>query len=361
MFTEALKKLTTAGNTKANALLGLSVVEWSASRYKAALRILTNNAPLFEKISNHTTRGFYHNQFAMILRTLATEGKKNDYFQRAIKEYEEADYEFKLAHNIIFRAHVDNNVGFLLYKLSRFKEAHQWLDQARPLTVNVRDKVRTAQVDETRAQVFIAEQRFAEAEAAARSAAKSFEKSGRKCFLVEALITHGIALARLGQTKRAQFTFQKAIEVAHHVGALNRAGLAALTMIEEIEQLPLDILSGAYEQAGKWLLTSQSRDILVRLKAARKKLALRLRSEPKSETTAEILFNKRCHLGDEVWKFERDLIKDTLAKVNGSLTHAAELLGISYQRLAYVIESRHKDLLKERSPVRRRSRKVLKR
>ena len=30
---------------------------------------------------------------------------------------------------------------------------------------------------------------------------------------------------------------------------------------------------------------------------------------------------------------------------------------MSYQALAYVIQSRHKDLLKERSPVRRRSRK----
>jgi hypothetical protein len=30
---------------------------------------------------------------------------------------------------------------------------------------------------------------------------------------------------------------------------------------------------------------------------------------------------------------------------------------MSYQGLAYVIESRHKDLLKERSPIRRRVRK----
>lgn len=357
MFTEALAKLTTEGNSRANALLGLSVVEWSDSRYKAALRILTDNALLFKKIGNHNTRGFYHNQLAMILRGLVTEGKKNDYFQRAIKEYEEADYEFKLAHNIIFRAHVKNNVGFLLYKLSRFKEAHHWLEQARRLTSSVRDKVRTAQVNETRAQVFIGERRFAEAEAAARSAARSFEKSGRQCFLAEALITLGIALARLGQTERAQYTFQKAIEVAHQVGAFNRAGVAALTMIEEIDQLPPDILAGAYEQAGEWLSTSQSQDISLRYKAARKKVALELRSAPKGEGAADVLFNKRCHLGEEVLKFERGLIKDTLAKVNGSVTHAAKLLGISYQGLAYLIESRHKDLLKERSPVRRRSRK----
>lgn len=357
MFTEALTKLTTEGNTKANALLGLSVVEWSDSRYKAALRILTDNALLFKKITNHTTTGFYHNQLAMILRKLATSEDRTTQLKRVINEYEEADHHFKLARNTVFRAHVKNNIGNVLRELSRFREAHEYLEQARRLTVSVRDKVRTAQVDQTRAQMFIAERRFAEAEAAARSAAKSFEKSGRQCFLAEALITHGIALARLGQTLRAQYTFQKAIEVAHQVGALNRAGLAALTMIEEIDQLPPDILAGAYEQAGEWLSTSQSQDISLRLNAAGEKVALGVRSEPKSEGTAEVLFNKRCHLGEEVLKFERALIQDTLAKVNGSVTHAAKLLRISHQRLAYVIASRHPDLLKERSPVRRRPRR----
>src|SRR5215208_6901261 len=46
------------------------------------------------------------------------------------------------------------------------------------------------------------------------------EKSGHQCFLAEALTTHGIALARLGKTERAQFTIQRAIEVAHQAGSL---------------------------------------------------------------------------------------------------------------------------------------------
>ena len=49
-FNEALKRLTTEGNTRANALIGLSFVAWSESRYNEALKVLTNNAPLFEKI-----------------------------------------------------------------------------------------------------------------------------------------------------------------------------------------------------------------------------------------------------------------------------------------------------------------------
>ncbi|MGI8836698.1 MAG: helix-turn-helix domain-containing protein [Pyrinomonadaceae bacterium] len=358
MFKEALQKLTAAGNARANALLGLSVVEWSASRYSESLKILTDNAPLFEKITNHTTKGTYHNQLGMILRKLADPEKKADHLTQVISEYEEADRHFKLARNTVFRAHVKNNIGNVLRELSRFREAHEHLDHARRLTISVRDKVRTAQVDETRAQVLIAEHRFAEAEVAAGSAARSFEKAGRQCFLADALITQGIALARLNQTERAQFTLQKAIEVAHQAGALNRAGLAALTLIEEIDQLTPEILFAAYDQAGEWLATCESQDIKLRFEAAgKKRAALELRSGRKSETGAEVLYNKSCRLPDEVLKFERELIRNTLAKVNGSITHASKLLGVSYQRLGYVIESRHKELLKERTPVHRRARK----
>lgn len=58
-------------------------------------------------------------------------------------------------------------------------------------------------------------------------------------FLAEALVTHGIALARLTKTMRARLALQEAVEVAQRAGALNQAGIAALTLIEEIEQLPL--------------------------------------------------------------------------------------------------------------------------
>ena len=355
VFSTALERLTTEGNTRANALLGLSVVEWSASRYEESWRILTANASLFRKITNRTMKGFYHNQSAMTLRALATERNRADYFQRAIKHYEEADYHFTLARHTIYRAHVKNNVGYLLFKLSRFRKAHEYLDHARRLLVSVRDKVRVAQVDDTRAQVFIAQQKYAEAELAARNAVSSFRKAGRQCFLAEALVTQGIALARLEKTVRARSTLEEAAKVAHGVGAINQAGIAALTLIEEMEQLPLDLLLAAYEKAYEWLAEAQSAGLLTRLNEAARKVIARLRSE-KTFEGAQVIF-KRQSFDDEVSKFERGLIRSALAEVDGSVTYAASLLGVSYQRLARIIETRHKDLLKERTPVRRRPRK----
>jgi tetratricopeptide (TPR) repeat protein len=358
MFREALQKLTTEGNTRAGALLGWAVVEWSDSRFGDALRILTENAPLFKRITNHTLQGTYHNQLAMVLRELARAESREDYLQRTIREYEEADRQFKLAQNIIFRADVKNNVGNLLRQLSRFKEAHKYVAEARRLAVRVRDKVLAAQFDDTRAQVFIAEKKFKEAEIVAKSAVRVLEKSGHQCLLTDALITYGIALARSKQTQRAQFTFQRAIEVAHQVGALNKAGLAALTLIEELEALEPDSLYAAYDRASDWLSKTQSQDLLLRLNAAARRVFATLRGELKAEAATEAILNKPCNLPGEVLKFEASLIRQALAQANASVTRAAALLGMSYQGLAYVIGSRHKDLLKERSPIRRRARKV---
>jgi tetratricopeptide (TPR) repeat protein len=357
MLNLALPKLTIEGNTRARAFLTLAVVEWSASRYSEALRILIDNEPLFERITNNALKGGYHNELAGVLAEFAASEKRDDYFQRSIWHYQEADRYFKLAHNTPYRADVKNNLGFLLSKLSRFKQARTYLEEARRLAVSLRDKRAVAQIDQTRAQVFIDEGKYNEAESAARSAVSGLERTGHQWLLADALITHGIALARLLKEERALFTFQKAIEVSQQVEALNKAGLAALSMIEEIPSLPAGTLNAEYLRARQWLKESQSKDVLLRLNEAANKVVASLGGELNTEEVNEILLTEPCNLRQAVVDYERSLIKRALAKVDGSVTHAASLLGLSHQGLAYIIDARHKDLLKERTPVHRRPRK----
>jgi tetratricopeptide (TPR) repeat protein len=309
---------------------------------------------LFKRLTNHATKGDFHSQLANLLQLLATPENRTEYFRRAVSEYKEADHHFRLARNPVFRASVKNNVGFLLFKLSRFKEAHKYLDEARRLTVRFKDKARTAQIDETRAQVLLAEKKLNEAEAVASRAASALEKSGHQCLVADALITQGIALARLGRRERAQFIFQGAIDVALKVEALNKAGLAALTLVEEVGELSPATLHAAYQQAREWLSDSQSQEVLLRLNDAAGRLAISLRGEQTCEEATDILLTKTCGLQDRVLKFEGTLIKQALAQTNGSVTRAAALLNLSHQGLAYIIGARHPNLLKERSPVRRR-------
>ena len=357
MLTEALKRITTEGNTRANALIFLAAVEWSASRYGQSLRLLTENAALFKKIPNHTIKGTYHNQLAMVLRKLVTVDNRAEYFRRIIRQYEEADHQFKLARNALFRADVKNNVANVLRQMHRFKEAHKYLSEARRLAVIVKDKAVVAQIDDTRAQLLTDEGRLEEAETVARGSVSSLRKSGHQILLVDSLITHGIALARLGRKQQAQFTFQNAIKLAHEADALNKAGIAALSLIEEIDVLSPDVLAAAYEQATEWLAKCYNQGLLLRFKTVGIKLAKALGRETKNENAKDLLFNKSIRLPDEVLKFERDLISTALAKADRRITHAARLLGIRYQTLASIIESRHPELLEQRTTVYRRPRK----
>jgi hypothetical protein len=61
--------------------------------------------------------------------------------------------------------------------------------------------------------------------------------------------------------------------------------------------------------------------------------------------------------GHDKRSMEHDLIKLALQQAEGSVTHAARNLGISYPSLNYMLRTRYKDLLKERTPIRRRPRK----
>lgn len=357
-LTSALERLTTGGPAQANALLTLSSVEWAESRYNEALKILTLHASLFEKIPNHTIRGVYHNQLGITLRAIGASKKRSNYFHQAIQQYRLADKEFRLGKHYAFRALVKNNIANVLRELHQLREAHACLEQARRLMVRTGNKVRVAQIDDTLAQLFLAEKKYEQAEATARSAARTFKKAGRQCFLAESLINQGIALARLRQPIRAQFIFQEAIEVAHQAGSLNRAGLAALTMIEELDTLSRELQSVAFAKAEEWLASGDNPDIGPRLKVAGRKLTAPRQTEPdKAVDVYEVLFNKRYDLDAEVKRYEHDLIKETLAKVGGKVSHAAELLNVNHQSLALTIETKHPDLLNERTPVVRKPRR----
>ena len=358
MLLDALERLTTPGITRARALLKLAIVEQSADRYHDALKILTDNSSLFARITHHATKGDYHNELAMTLEEIAVADNRPDYFQRALIEFKAADQQFRLARNHVFRASVKNNVAVVLSKLGRFQDAHSQLEEARRLTVRFKDRTRTAQIDITRAEVLIRERKFQKAQAVAHSASRSLEKGGQRCWIVDALIVEGTALARLGKPDRAHYVLQRAIEVAHEVGALNKAGLAALTLIEEVDLNPTT-LRAAYQKAHDWLADSQSQALLLRLDDVARKLALSLCEKPTKEDAVNVLLAKPGNLETKILEYEHALIKRALIQSNGAVTHAASLLGMTYQGLAYVLETRHRDLLAARNPVRRRPRKLM--
>lgn len=291
-------------------MLRSAIVERSALLYNDALRILIENAPLFEKIKNHTLRGSYHNELGIVFKNLAETEKKEEYIDRAFVEYEAASFHFEEAKHKPYRANVEHNLGFLYFKAGNFKRAHAHLDRARRIVISLKDKATWAQYDETRARVFLAEGRYVEAEKAARWAVSTFEQCGRQSLLAEALITHGIVLARLTYYTQSLLAFRRAISISQQIRAVNRAAEAALVMVRELgEHLASD--------------------------------------EGQANILGDALSKGRL-------RYKHNLIKQALIRAEGRITDAARLLGITHQSLSYMLENRHKDLLKLRTPKRQR-------
>lgn len=315
LLEETLSRLKGDSDVRCRAILRLAIVEYEESRLNDSLGLLTTNSSLFQRIDNDTLRGSYHSTLGNVLEGLWEKKQRSDYLDRALIEYTAASYHFEKVEHRTYLAHVQNNLGFLYFKIDRCQEALDHLDYARRVLENLADVSSIAGIDETRASVLLKQGRVNEAERAARSSVETLEKTDRHTLLAESLITHGRSLARLGNYNASLATFQRAINLSQLTGSVNKAAEAALAVFQEIgDHLSVD--------------------------------------EPEPVIAGRTL-------NEEIQSYEQQLVKRALESAQGSVTHAARSLGISYQALGYMLETRHKALMTERTPLRRRMRRIL--
>ncbi len=353
---EALGRLAGADNEqKAVTLLRSAIVEGSANRYNDALHIYIESAPLFEKSDNHVLKGKFHHGLAYVLRNLSLIEERRDYIDRALIEYTAASFHFDLAGYTRHHACVENNLGFLFLTVGRFDDAHNHLDRAQALFTTLKDCVHLAQVDDTRARVLLAESRVVEAEKLVRAAVTALEKGGEQSLLVEALTTHGIALARLGKHERARLALRSALEIARHAGDSESAGRAGLTAIEELGDYVSNAeLWATYEVAAELLADSRNMTTHKRLAACARRVLFLVRVRPAPPDWTNFSFKAALR------RFEAGLIERALKDADGSVTRAARLLGFKHHHsLASIINNRHRNLLSERKPVVHRRRSLI--
>jgi tetratricopeptide (TPR) repeat protein len=345
--------------------LNSALVEWSATRDRDALRICTEAAPIFNTSSNDALKGKFHNTFAAVLRSMGTAENREDYIDLALVEYAAASYHFEQAGHKRFQARVENNVGFLFATIGRFVEAQEHLTHSYALSLSVGDLGGAAGAEDSRAQAFLLEGRYEQAEKSARVAVRSLTQGGEQAMLAEALTTHGKALARLNQTQVAKTTLDQAVEIAQTAGNPDRGGIAAVTAIEELsDHLSADTLQHYYHTAETLLSNSQNLSIKSRLgECARRVLSVALAEAnavaPSTSAADTITMEPGFSLDIEVLRYEGDLIRRALKESSGSITRAARLLGVTHQGLAFILNGRHSNLLSIRTPVKRRRRSII--
>lgn len=354
IINEALGRLSVNDvNLRAKALLRSAIIEEESKRFGDALRIHTEAAPLFQQLENHCLIGSYHNAFAIVLRNLGSRENRKDFIDRALIEYAAAAYHFEEAGHLRYQACVENNLAVLFWNLQRFADAHEHLDRAQILFARLKDSLHGAQVDETRAQVLLAQGRVVEAERAACRAVQAVETGDSAWVLAEALTTQATALARLGHSIEARSTFDRAIRVAEQAGDSQRAGLAALTLVEELGgDLTNDERCIAIDRARGFL--SGSRDIATIRRLAISACSVLSVVRNYLELPPTVDWSK-FSFPEAVRRYEAHFIRLALKDAGGRITRAARLLGFKrHQTLTSLLKNRHKGI-----PVSRRKRSII--
>ena len=222
-FAEALSRLDDKdGDLKAVALLRSGVLEQMANRLNDGLHILRTAAPLFEASANHTLKGRFHNELAMVLKDLGAIENRTDYIDRALIEFTAASFHFDEAGHARYQACVENNLGFLFGTIGKFVKAHEHLDRAQALFTRLNDSVHLAQVEDTRARVMLAEGAVAKAEKIARAAVQMLEPGG---ILVSSAV---LGLITLGITTSTAPAMLFALDLLAKSSSAQRAALTRL-------------------------------------------------------------------------------------------------------------------------------------
>ena len=343
---------------KAIVLIRAGMVELRARQLSEALRLYNDASALTEQSTDDALKGAFHNQLANLYENLDTRHRDDGYTDRALIEYTAASFHFEQAGHTRYQASVENNLGFLYFTLGRFSDAHEHLDHARSLFLQINDNVHLAQVNDTRARTLLAESKLQEAEKYAQSAVKTLERGDEQALLAEALTTYGTVQARLGRHPQARSLFQRAITVAETAGDLEGAGRAKLSIIEELrEQTSAEDLAVVYQSAAELLERSQDPSATRRLILCARQVIEALGSAEDEEKKSKEQSWEGFSFKQQILDCEKALIERALRDAGGSVTRAARLLGFNHhQSLISLINSRHKELLKTRTAVRRRRR-----
>jgi tetratricopeptide (TPR) repeat protein len=351
----AVKPLTEADvELKAKILIRRSIVELWDNKSHDALNILKEAEPVFES-ANDALKGRWHGQKGLVLRRLAAAEGQPDYYDRAIIEYTAAIYHYEQARHERYCGNNLNNLAFLLYKLGRYREAHEHLDRAQLIFTKLKDPGNLAQVDETRARVLVAEKKYRDADRIIAGVIKTFEQGNESGLLADALTVQGVAWARLGAHESSLNILRHAMKVAQDSGALTQAGHAALTLIEEHGAAwllsELEVVK-VYNRATNLLKGSQDAEDKGRLLACAQIVIRRL--------SGMQLHDKNFSFYGAVEELEARLIEQALELEGGNVSRAARRLGLKRQSLGHMLQTRHKKLFVKRTPPVPRLKSIIK-
>ena len=215
------------------ALIRLAALERQAGRPTYAITLLCEAAPIAELCGPWAT-GRCHLELATAYVELGVTEDLVNYRDKATTFYSKALNEFEGIGSHRLSAITENNLGVFMSFIGNFKAAEFHLLRARKTFDSFDDRIRCAQVDESLAQLYLAQERFDEANVSIERAVQTMENGDEDAFLTEALTTKGLIYCKLKRYSQAKTLLENAYRLAQRCGATDSAGRSLAVLIEEM-------------------------------------------------------------------------------------------------------------------------------
>jgi tetratricopeptide (TPR) repeat protein len=318
-----------------NALLARAMVERSVGRYSDAADVLRQVEPLLTPDDSPVTHGTFHNGRAATYHYLAVATGLTDFLERAEQEYMATSYYAELAGNGYLHGVVENNLCLVYHLQGKPRAAHEHAVKSIGLFEAACNGRAAATPYESRARVYTSEGNLAAGEHCASEAVARLETGDESALLAEALVTRGVARARLGKMEHARDDFDRAVEVASRVGDDAGAGRAHLALIEELLPSLTDAeAQTSYDEADRLLANVQDASVGTRLRSVAGKLLRAARGRLAAQDTYSwdgFSFPLAERGFRELW------VERALRDANSVRLQAARLLGIKHQSLFHIL------------------------
>ena len=325
-----------------NALLAKAMVERSAGRYNDAAEVLRAVEPLLTPDDSPRTHCAFHNGRASTYHHLALATGLGDMLERAEHEYVATSYYAELVDNKYYLGVVENNLGLVYLRQGKFGAAHDHAEKSIGLFEEAGNGRAAATPYDTRARVFIAEGNYPAAEQYAEEAVRRLVEGDESALLAEALVTRGVARARIGLATHARADLLMAAEVASHVGDVAGAGRAHLALLEELlPQLSVAEAQAVYDEADRKLAGVQDASVTSRLRAAASAVLRAVRGQAAADSYSWDGFSLDIAVRD----FKGKWIERAMRDANGIVSRAARLLGLAaHQTLFEMLKNDYPEL-----------------
>jgi tetratricopeptide (TPR) repeat protein len=296
---------------RVRATLWLAAVEKMETRYDEALALYAEIEPLVGASGDSLRRGNFHNDRGQVLLHAGEARHDSSMLVRAVEDFGAAHEHYQQAGHLRYAGAVQNNLASLHNAVGNPAAAHVALDRAREIFASLCETSYMAMVDDTRARVFIDQKMATEAVESAARAVSGLEGGDEYGLLVDALTTYATALARARRFAASLSAFARAEQIADERVGGGAGRRVALAMIEEVPAI-------LCAEAG-------------------------------------------LSFDDAVHRFEEGIIRHALSATGGRVTETALRIGLKYQTLAWMLNTRHSGLLDERTEIKKRRKSLIKR